>query len=341
MKKAFVSGFVILCAAGIGSGAPTGDFTWTYETPMITGRFAGGTAAVGDTIFTIGGHEGSLYGRKNEAYNTTTETWTSRAVVPHGDGRYNMSATAVGGKVYTFGGTNIVGNYNNNNVDEYDPSTNTWVANKATLPVNISGVALSVYNGKIYSFGGGFYTAHDWWADNVYQYDPVTNTVTPKASMLTKVGCAFAATVGDYIYVIGGVGGYDASDPLTVIQRYAPLTDSWTMTDYVLDWPGGVVGGGVIDDKIYVNVSDTTALYEYDPSTNLWTDYSPILAASSQPFVAAVDNRLYVMGGNLGGPNISSAVQEGVFTPIPAPGAIVLAGIGAGVVTWLRRRRTF
>jgi outer membrane protein assembly factor BamB len=88
----------------------------------------------------------------------------------------------------------------------------------------------------------------------------------------------------------------------------------------------GIAGGGVIDDKIYVNVSGTTALYEYNPFTTVWTDYSPILAASSQPFAAAVDNKLYFMGGWDG--SILSSVQEGVLVPVP--GAVVLAGLGLG-----------
>ena len=145
------------------------DFTWTYKSPMLHARGGAAAAAVGDVIYTIGGHEGSLYGRYNEAYNTLTNTWTSKAILPHTNGRYNMSAVAVGGKVYTVAGTNIWGNYNTNNIDEYNPATNTWIANKATLPISISGVGLAEYNGRIYIIGGGFYRSYDPDSANVYE----------------------------------------------------------------------------------------------------------------------------------------------------------------------------
>lgn len=296
------------------------DFTWTYKSPMPHGKGSGAAAAVGETIYVIGGHTEPWtypYGRICEAYNTTTDTWTSKAILPHTNGRYALSAIAVNGKVYTFGGSNIGGNYNTNNIDEYNPITNTWIANKATLPISIAKVALAEYNGKIYVFGGGFYTAHDWWADNVYEYDPVANTVTAKATMPTKRGYAYAGNVGDKIYVIGGFGGYDAHDELTLVEAYDPATNLWT-TGYAPMPTGGAIEGVVINDRIYVNVRNTTSVYEYSPTSNNWTSKSPMQTARSEPCIAAVDNRLYVMGGWSDG-HITTSVEEGVLEQDETP----------------------
>lgn len=302
----------VLLTANTGLANLTDDFTWIYKTPMTMGRFAGGTAAVDEVIYTIGGHEGALYGRMNEAYNTTTDTWTTKAPLPHGDGRYGISAIAVGGKIYTFGGTNIWGNYNNDNIDEYDPSTDTWIANKAKYPVIVSVVMLAEHNGKIYSFGGSHYKVGlpFYIHDNVYEYDPSSNSLLQKASMPTARSHAFAGTVGDRIYVIGG---NNYTNLLDVVEEYDIVSDTWsTKTSMPI---AGNTGGAVINGKIYVYVYQTTSIYEYDPTTDKWTTKNPIQTPRHEPFITAVDNKLYVMGGyqDQGAVWVSS-VEEGVLS---------------------------
>jgi len=55
-----------------------------------------------------------------------------------------------------------------------------------------------------------------------------------------------------------------------------------------------------------------------------------------------VDKLVYYVPGGLGDTSSQSefAVAKLNVTPIPAPGAILLGGIGVGLVGWLRRRRT-
>lgn len=74
------------------------------------------------------------------------------------------------------------------------------------------------------------------------------------------------------------------------------------------------------------------------PNPNVFTHYSfdvtPIVGAGGtfQLRFAEVDNQLFF---NLGVDNVSILVN-----PIPAPGAILLCGMGVGLVSWLRIRRT-
>jgi len=314
MKHSFIiysmAGFLLVMTSMVQAQ----DFTWTYKSPMPHGKGDPAIASIGNLIYTFVGHTEPWtwpYGRICEAYNTSTDSWTRIADLPHMDGRYAMEAIAFNGKIYTFGGTNISGNYNNDNIDEYDPTTNTWVAYRAKLGKRLSTVPLAEYGGKIYCFGGGLYQSSDWWSNDVYEYDPIANMVTTKTSMPTKRGSACAATVGDKIYVIGGFGGYNASDPLDVVERYDPVTDQWA-TGFAPIPTGGDVGCGVINGKIYVNVFRTTEVYEYNPAVNTWTPKNPVQLVRAGQGVLTVDNKLYIMGGYIPG-HITSFVEEGVL----------------------------
>jgi hypothetical protein len=77
----------------------------------------------------------------------------------------------------------------------------------------------------------------------------------------------------------------------------------------------GTVGGAVINDRIYIVAGQTTTVYEYDPSTDEWTQKNPVGTSRHEPFIATVDNKLYVMGVYPPPGEILYSVEEGLLLP--------------------------
>jgi hypothetical protein len=91
--------------------------------------------------------------------------------------------------------------------------------------------------------------------------------------------------------------------------------------------------------------SDRLFLEVFDVGNNLlgyvdWViseNFSGMLTLSTLP----ATNIAYAVFGARDAVNGSSVYADNfTFEPIPAPGALLLGGIGAGLVGWLRRRRT-
>ena len=147
--------------------------------------------------------------------------------------------------------------------------------------------------------------------DDVWAYDPATDTWTQKAAFPGGNRAASTAfTIGSKAYM--GTGG-NGNNYLKDFWEYEPVTDSWTQ---MADFPGyerdeavsfsignkGYLGTG----KTFVvgpNGSSTTTyddFYEYDPATNLWTQKASLPGPSRAYAVASViGNKGYLgLGGN-------------------------------------------
>jgi N-acetylneuraminic acid mutarotase len=250
---------------------------WTKIADMPTGRWELSTCVVDGKIYAIGGAAGSSSSYSSletfstvEEYDPMTDTWTSKSPMPKSRGFH--SANVVDGKIYIIGGSHDSGPDRNHvrTVEEYDPATDTWTQ-MGDMPRGMGAGFSSVFDGKIYAFGG--YGG----ARRVDEYDPATDTWTSKSDMPTGRNAFTTSTLDSKIYVIGGyvvptLPGYPG---LITVDIYDPATDTW---DKATDMPTGRFGprSSVVDGKIYVIggmvkwiTTASRIIEEYDPSKDL------------------------------------------------------------------------
>src|SRR6202140_3917207 len=197
-------------------------------------------------------------------------SWEMRAPFPAPPAEF--LAVAARGKLYLFGG--LAPKFVPRGlVYEYDPVTDAWTSKKP-MPLPSHHLALAEYNGKIYSFGGFELPASGEIAwepiDNSWEYDPANDTWKPLKPMPSKRGGGAAAVVNGKIYVIGGAGVHPGS-------KNAPLLLGSNGT------PHRSVG----------------TVEEYDVASDTWRERSSMPTARNHFVVAAVNGKIYAIGGRL------------------------------------------
>ena len=200
-----------------------------------------------------------------------TSPWKKGAPFPAPD--EELYGVTVNGKMYVIGGWDdgkaLGANY------EYDPATDKWTK-KASMPRPAHHAALAAANGKVYVFGG-FVVPKDaaipvggaWEPINdAWEYNPATDEWKSLAPLPGKRGSAVAAEVGGKIYVIGGATTVQGSkDPY-----------------FTFFGPAQVLATNEV----------------YDPATNKWESREPMGVARNHAFGAAVNGKIYVIGGRIG-----------------------------------------
>ena len=110
------------------------------------------------------------------------------------------------------------------------------------------------------------------------------------------------------IYAIGGGTKYGIG-ALGTLEVYDPVTDTWSAksemptprqepASSVVDGKIYVIGGGEAPtNELYVGVEVYSTVEEYNPTTDTWTEKSPMPTARWTHSACAVDGRIYVIGG--------------------------------------------
>jgi len=123
---------------------------------------------------------------------------------------------------------------------------------------------------------------------------------------------AAAAVLGGRIYLVGGFGPHDVQEDTTLVlepvepisaspQPLAQRVGSWTS---VAPIPAAIdhAGAAALEGFVYVvggrvGRKVSAAMWRYDPADDTWTPRAAMPIARYAPIVLAVDEKLYVIGG--------------------------------------------
>jgi N-acetylneuraminic acid mutarotase len=261
-----------------------------------------------------------------QEYDPATDKWAKKKNIPIAI--HHAAVAAYNGKLYLFGGQAQVEPGGStqvpvNNSWEYDPIADSWKA-LAPMPTPRTAAAAAEVDGKIYVFGGAsVHPGHKLVAlgpttphrslDIVEAYDPKTDKWETRTPAPTARNHAAIGVVNGKIYIIGGLVGsavVTTASNTNVVEVYDPANDSWGVAGMRMPTGRSGMGWATYKGKIYVAGGQIYDLHVfavmrdievYDPAANTWSELPTMPTARHGVSVAAIGNRLYVIGGQIQG----------------------------------------
>jgi N-acetylneuraminic acid mutarotase len=262
---------------------------------MTTTRAKAASAVVGNVVYVIGG-TGSVasYLTTNEAYDASTNTWTSKAAMT--TGRHSACAAAVGTVVYVIGGVPGAGSIVATN-EAYDTVANSWSTKTSSSASVMTACAVAVGT-LIYQMGGE--AGGSAIQSVVNAYDTVGNAWTAKTSLPVATACAGSTTHNGRIYFMGGALGAAGATPTSACYVYDPTANFWSSIASIPSGgrshgPIAALLGGVI--WLLGGGSSGNQVDYYNPVLNTWTTMANAPTARFYPAGGVANNLLMLIGG--------------------------------------------
>lgn len=296
--------------------AASESILWRTLAPMPTPRYDFGTAVVDGKVYAIGGFSGSTLA-VNEMFDPETGSWTEKAPMP--TPRALLVVAAVQGKIYAIGGAHWTGpGYDGEYsyaTEEYDPATDSW-SRKSDLPLDppfgsslgnafIGGTAV---DGKILVV---VFNTETPGTTATYEYDPALDAWRTDRAAVPFSYTQFAAASLDgrlYVAAISDGGGpfeggapfaeYDATRDLWIVRQATP-TARRSFALAANDTAVYAVGGSRIErlEPEETFFEPMATVERYNPQSRTWSAATPMPTPRHSPGVAAIGDKLYVLGG--------------------------------------------
>ncbi|MDH5448567.1 MAG: hypothetical protein OEY24_02240 [Candidatus Bathyarchaeota archaeon] len=294
--------------------------SFALKSPMPTAR---GQAAViaGDDglIYAIGGYNGSTVFDVVEAYNPSTNSWTTGAPLINAT-RGAAVAKGLDGIIYVFSGTHFS---KIDSVQAYNTTSDTWsLKTPIPTPVWMAGAATG-NDGKIYVVAGEAAGA----TNTLQIYDPETDTWTSGPVMPgSRSELGVIKGPDGRIYAMGG---YDGSNARSEIYVYDPILEEWITTFLGMPMPTPrlefgltlgsdgkfyIIGGGTSYSNNYPPMFDRVD--SYDPNVILGWKFEGLMPTARKELGAATapNRKIYAIGGGNGTHYVDTNLEMTVVT---------------------------
>ncbi|XP_028656585.1 kelch-like protein 9 isoform X1 [Erpetoichthys calabaricus] len=228
--------------------------------------------------------------------------------ITQAEAKYNHCSLVLDDYLYIIGGQNslLSGNHEEEataSVHRYDPRFNQW-ARLTDMNVCRRRFHCSAMHGHIYAVGG---RGEGGILFSAERYSLTEN----KWKYIKTLPCPLSSHAGtvhqNKLYVSGGSSGEIFSNS---VYRYSEQENKWEVLS-PLRYARGFHSMTSAGDKIYViggvlitrtnrqsrSYSDVKVTECYCPSTNQWTELSPLPVGHSQHGTTVLDNMVYIIGG--------------------------------------------
>jgi len=285
---------------------------WMTEASLPQARQEASVAALNGQVYVVGGS--TVPDRVNDVlvYDPASHTWSSRAPYP-GVTRDHIGIAAVNGYLYLLGGLTAWPAPSVSTLQRYDPSSNTWI-DRAPLPLARGAMGVAALDGKIYAAGG----LRDGVAVNDFAvYDPRIDGWQILPPLPTARDHLVGVALNGKFYAIGGRPGSSAiCSPMTIVEVYDPVTNTWGTAASMSTARGGHAAG-TLNGRIQVfggeggvNCGVIGSAEEYDPVRNAWSPLPPMPTPRHGTGGAMIGNSIYLPGGARANGDAPTAVHE-------------------------------
>jgi N-acetylneuraminic acid mutarotase len=249
--------------------------------------------------------------------------WELLATLPSPRGE--TAAAEVDGRLYIAGGYTGLTFAVSDEVDAYDPATDSWTA-LAPLPEPRNHAAGAGLDGIFYVSGGGGPADNDP-EDEIWALDPADDAWTALAPMPEGRYAHRMVALNGLLYVVGGQGETDR------VLIYDPAADAWS-TGAELPAQRNHLAAVAVDGRVWaiggrIDASAQDRVDIYDPATDSWSPGPPLPEATSAASEGVLGRVIVISGGEAPGGNGSmvdhhwqldvAGGAEPRWTPLPPP----------------------